>query len=220
MKAKAVASKSERHSARTNAFLSAGEVLFAEAGYAQTSMEQIASRAKLATGTIYLYFSSKEQLYAELLNRKMRECQVLLEERLSDASSSAERLSRLIATKIEFFQQNKAFLRLYVSELGQGAPVRCCIPAECEEAYLALKKILLRVFQQGVEEGDFQPLPPDVLASAFIGLTNQVLIDFLASPGTDRVPIESYLNDILKVGFLRKPTACKPIKRSSSLVKQ
>ncbi|MFQ3577820.1 MAG: TetR/AcrR family transcriptional regulator [Verrucomicrobiia bacterium] len=205
MNRKAAASKSERHHARENAFLLAAEELFAQAGYTQTSMEQIAERAKTATGTIYLYFSSKEHLYAELLNRKLRECRRLLEQRLDDASSSEERLSILLATKIEFFQRNQAFLRLYVSELGQRAPVRSCIPPACETTYLALKNVLVRVFERGVAEGEFQPHPPEVLASAFIGLTNQVLIDFLASPSKKEVPIQRCLLDILQRGFLRKP---------------
>lgn len=41
--------------------------MFAEKGYAKTSIEQIARQASLSVGAIYLYFRSKEDLYVSLL---------------------------------------------------------------------------------------------------------------------------------------------------------
>jgi AcrR family transcriptional regulator len=52
---------------RRQDILQAAQRLFWNQGYAGTSIPQIARAAELAPGTIYLYFSSKEALYVELL---------------------------------------------------------------------------------------------------------------------------------------------------------
>jgi AcrR family transcriptional regulator len=52
---------------RRQAILDAARKLFWERGYEQATMPQIADIAELAPGTLYLYFPSKQALYAELL---------------------------------------------------------------------------------------------------------------------------------------------------------
>lgn len=45
--------------------------MFAERGYAKTSIEQVARQASLSVGAIYLYFRSKEDLYISLLEETL-----------------------------------------------------------------------------------------------------------------------------------------------------
>ncbi len=52
---------------RRRSIQSAARMVFAERGYAGSSIEQIARAAQLSVGAIYLYFRSKEDLYASLL---------------------------------------------------------------------------------------------------------------------------------------------------------
>lgn len=47
---------------RERRIIAAARVLFDRSGYAKTSMEDVAERAGLAVGTLYNYFSSKDQL--------------------------------------------------------------------------------------------------------------------------------------------------------------
>ncbi len=58
----------EREAARRRAeILAAARELFWKQGYQRTTMPQVARAVELASGTIYLYFPSKESLYLELL---------------------------------------------------------------------------------------------------------------------------------------------------------
>jgi AcrR family transcriptional regulator len=52
---------------RRQAILSAARGLFWARGFAGTTMPEVARAAELAPGTLYLYFPSKDALYAELL---------------------------------------------------------------------------------------------------------------------------------------------------------
>jgi AcrR family transcriptional regulator len=56
--------------------LEAAEAVFAEEGFYNASMVKITGRAGVAQGTFYLYFSSKQQIFEELvddLNRRVRQ---------------------------------------------------------------------------------------------------------------------------------------------------
>ena len=68
--------------------------VFAERGFAKASIEQIAKESALSVGAIYLYFRSKEDLYASLLEDTLR----LLGDELERARAGADLRDRLRAT--------------------------------------------------------------------------------------------------------------------------
>jgi AcrR family transcriptional regulator len=59
--------KQQERQARRRRIQQAARTVFAERGYAKTSIEQVARQASLSVGAIYLYFRSKEDLYISLL---------------------------------------------------------------------------------------------------------------------------------------------------------
>ena len=70
---------------RRSQILGAARKLFWKNGFARTTMPAIAEEAELAPGTLYLYFPSKQALYAELLDEGFD----LLETRLREAVAAA-----------------------------------------------------------------------------------------------------------------------------------
>jgi AcrR family transcriptional regulator len=70
---------------RREQILGAARTLFRENGYERATMPMIAAAAELAPGTLYLYFRSKQALYAELL----QEGYDILERRLREAVAAA-----------------------------------------------------------------------------------------------------------------------------------
>src|SRR5690349_24789470 len=63
--------KQHERQARRRRIQRAARSVFAEKGYAKTSIEQIAREASLSVGAIYLYFRSKEDLYVSLLEETL-----------------------------------------------------------------------------------------------------------------------------------------------------
>src|SRR4051794_4094634 len=59
--------RAERQAARREAILSAALDEFSARGFAATRLDDIARRAGVAKGTIYLYFRDKESLFQELV---------------------------------------------------------------------------------------------------------------------------------------------------------
>jgi len=59
--------RQRRKEDRPDEILEAALALFAEKGYAATRLDEVARRAGVSKGTVYLYFSSKEDLFKSLV---------------------------------------------------------------------------------------------------------------------------------------------------------
>lgn len=97
--------------------LAAAESVFAENGFENTSMESIAAAAEYATGTLYLYFKSKESLYAAVFERKMQQLVATVcpeVDKLRHDPRAA--LGRLVEKHMAFADVNRNFLQIYSRE--------------------------------------------------------------------------------------------------------
>jgi len=104
----------ENKQVKRQALLDAAYELFLEHGMSKTSIGEIASRAKVAKGTFYLYFSDKDAILRALLGR-------ISEKILADACAAAEELGaapfadKVLAVAdyvIEYLRRETLVLRL------------------------------------------------------------------------------------------------------------
>jgi len=110
--------------------------LFAQNGYRNTTMAEIAAAARLGKATLYYYFPSKEAIYTamhgEMVDRYYRR---LLE---TLWQTPRERLfSTMMHSYLDFMEQNPHFLRLFMP-LGTHAPeelLNCREIAELRELH-------------------------------------------------------------------------------------
>ena len=63
--------RSRRKNARPGELLAAALDLFVEKGYAATRVEEVASRAGVSKGTLFLYFASKEELFKAVVRENI-----------------------------------------------------------------------------------------------------------------------------------------------------
>ena len=84
------------HAARRAEILARCFDLFAEQGYAALTMRSIARALGVSTGSLYYYFESKEQIFAEMVRHSSAQNVALaLAEIPADAATAAERLAGL-----------------------------------------------------------------------------------------------------------------------------
>ena len=97
--------------------------MFAVHGFDAATIEQIASEAEFAVGTIYLYFKDKHALYAALFADKLS-AMVDQVERAAQAAASAnpaDRLRNAIRAQFEFHDANRRFFEVLMRH-HQGPP--------------------------------------------------------------------------------------------------
>lgn len=116
------AKKSELRRATERLILDAAEEAFAEGGFGGASMQQIADRADLPKANLHYYFSTKEELYRQVVERIVT---IWLDAAASfdQTDDPAEALSAYIDAKMEISRQRPAGSKVFAAEVMQGAPV-------------------------------------------------------------------------------------------------
>jgi AcrR family transcriptional regulator len=172
--------------------LRAAESVFAGQGFHAASVEQIASEADYATGTVYLYFRDKEALYLELFEEKIRELSRLIRERTGGLKDPVEALRQLVAARMEYFERNRAFFRIYAREGLNGFEPRQERWAGVRRLYADYLRRLAELIRDGQRKGVLSPGDPHQLAVALSGMMIQLTRDKLqrhrAGPLTDLTP--------------------------------
>lgn len=92
--------------------LDAGLRLFAERGYAATSVQQIVTAARVTKPTLYYYFGSKAGLFQALVNSAHDERYRLMQEAAERAGSLEEKLVEIVAALFAFQREHRDLMRL------------------------------------------------------------------------------------------------------------
>src|ERR1035437_2068427 len=88
-------------------FLNGAAQVFGEKGYHNASMAEIADAAEYGTGTIYLYFKNKEELYAALLEEKMLELTAVVKQRAGRGGEPWEAIRNALRAQLGFYEHNR-----------------------------------------------------------------------------------------------------------------
>ena len=98
------------------AILNTAERLFAERGYAATTMRQIASEAKVNGSMVSYYFGSKEALYNMIFTLRLQELKKVFDEEQYANHSKATKLEAFLSTYILHIETYKDFHKLLLRE--------------------------------------------------------------------------------------------------------
>jgi len=192
--------KGERTS---QAILDAAYFLFIEQGFHATSMRQIAQRAGIALSGIYNHFSSKEQIFDQILLEKHPYHQVL--EILEDTSGDTIEAFMLNAARTISAELGRRpdFLKLAFIELSEFKGVH--ITRLYETILPRVVPLVERFWKTRSQLRDF---PPQTILLAFIGMFfSYYLTSSVISPDSPLTPnpggIEQYI-DIFLHGILKQ----------------
>ncbi len=173
---------------RTGEILQAAYHVFAERGFEQATMDEIAKAAGVAKGTLYLYYPSKQDIYSAALHRSVLELASRTAAALEAASGIEQKLHAFIATRLRYFEEHRDFFRIYDQEFGRAL---CRHPQKgraTDEIYLEQVKALDQLLQQAVRRKVIRPVRTEAVAFAIFDVTRGLVKQRLR--GTSRGPIE------------------------------
>ena len=150
--------RARRKEARPGELLQAALELFVEKGYAATRSEEVAQRAGVSKGTLFIYFSSKEDLFKAVIHSKLSvQLMVWNQEFEGFEGSSAEMLAyglnswwtqigstlaggitKLVMSEARNFPEIAAFYEREVVKPGQN--------------------LIERILQRGIDRGEFRAM--------------------------------------------------------------
>ena len=94
---------------KTHAIFNAAVDVFSERGFEKATMDEIAAKAKVAKGTIYYHFKSKEDLFVFLVEEGTRLLGDSVLSKLPTEASAAEQLRVIVREQLAFFQEYRDF---------------------------------------------------------------------------------------------------------------
>ena len=161
-----------RKDARPGEIVAASLACFAERGFAATRLEDVARRAGVTKGTLYLYFPNKEELFKAVVRQAVVPNIVLGEALVAHSSEPAPvLLERLIARlQAAMVAPASAIPKIVIAEAGNFPDIARFYLEEVIERGLRLVR---RVLKAGVARGEFRPM--DVDGTAFCVVAPMVL---------------------------------------------
>jgi len=148
--------------------LAAALACFAERGYAATRLDDVAQRAGVTKGTLYLYFPNKEELFKAVVRQAILP-NLAQGEALVAASKepAAVILGRLLRQWLAFHgTPASAIPKLMLAEAGNFPDLARFYHAEVVERGMNL---LRRLLQRAVEGGEFRAIDIDNAVFCIIG---------------------------------------------------
>lgn len=156
--AKAQAKRERRKEARPGELLAAALELFVEKGYAATRSEEVARRAGVSKGTLFLYFSSKEELFKavvrENITGRFAEWYAEFE---AYPGNTAEMLRYALTVWWERVGNTPAsgITKLMMSEASNFPELAAFYQ---QEVIAPGHELIRRILQRGVDRGEFRPM--------------------------------------------------------------
>lgn len=202
--------KTREKVARREAILSAAKAVFAEKGLLAATIDDVARRAEVAKGTIYLYFKAKEEMFAALMDEGLALVGTRFREAVDLSLPADENLRRLCDAYCRLYREEPQYFKLlfFCSHADVRAKV-CANPSECQGL-----PPLAALIQKGIEEGTFSPtVDPAKVAAIAWGSSNGIILMFeqeLQGATRFRLPIDELLRmnmELLIGGLKAKPPA-------------
>ncbi len=154
--------------------LEAARKVFAERGFNEASMDEIAQSAGLAKGTLYLYYPGKRDLYRAALRAGLVDLCGVLERAIANAPDLTARLEAYVGTKVAYFDEHRDFFRIYLAEFGKAA----CggIDPDFRDLSLRQSRLLQGAIKEAVRAGEIDAIAAEQAAHAISDLTRGVIL--------------------------------------------
>lgn len=146
----------------------AGEV-FRRRGFSVATIEEIASAAGVGKGTIYLYFSGKQDIVNSLVTFTLESLHRGISQVIGSADDAITKLHKLIAGHVHFSLKHLDFAYILYRELSElGGEFSDKVLGFTDEYVKAVASVL----RQGEAEGTLNVGDPEIVASGVMGLVN------------------------------------------------
>jgi AcrR family transcriptional regulator len=149
-----------RKDARPQELVAAALDLFVERGYAATRLDDVAAQAGVSKGTLYLYFTNKEDLFKAVVRENVLPVLGEAEDTIRDyQGSSADLFRALMLSWWERIGSTKAagLTKLIIAESCNFPEVAAFYH---EEVISRAKALFVSMLNRGITQGEFRPIDP------------------------------------------------------------
>ncbi len=160
--------------AKRRLILKVATEVFAERSFNETTISQIAQKAKIAEGGIYVYFKNKEDLLFSIPEERMENFLSGLHEHLAGITGALPKLRKLIWYHLNFYEKNKDYVLILLQNIQQNPRFNST------RAYRLIRefaKLVAQTIEEGKKEGVIRPdIDSRLLRDAILGAIEHITI--------------------------------------------
>lgn len=193
-----------RHEKRER-ILRAAVTVFARTGYFNSKVSEVAKAAGVADGTIYLYYSGKEDLLVSIFRETMQRFMTILGETLAHETDPAKRLAIIVRSHLENLGTDRDLAVVFQVELRQSLKFMELFSKHELADYLDL---LRGIVEEGQRDGCFRSdVRPHLVVKSIFGVLDEMVTSWILSE-KDHKPAEEAdgIISLLLRGIEARPT--------------
>jgi uroporphyrinogen-III synthase/AcrR family transcriptional regulator len=146
--------------------LEAAAELFSTKHYHEVMMDDVAKLISVAKGTVYNYFTSKEELYFTIMHTRMENLLSLLKQKIESEKNSIDSLRAFVVHLYMFMMKYKKFFLIYQRETLNGSNSFCEDMIALEKQ---MKQMIMQIISRGEKEGVFRKVDEEFAISLIFG---------------------------------------------------
>ncbi len=186
---------SSKKQERSEQILQTAMTVFAREGYYKADVDEIAVKAGVGKGTIYRHFKSKKGLFLAVVEWGISKMKDAIIETIKDIDSPIEKIIQATSTYLTFFETHRGFYRVLIQEMTD---FREEVEKIFRQKYLP-QPLLEEEIRRGIEKGVIKDINSRSAAFALIGLTNNIIYQWLISD--EAYPLMDEMETILEIWF-------------------
>jgi TetR/AcrR family fatty acid metabolism transcriptional regulator len=160
--------------------LTAAIDVFARKGYNKANIMEVANKAGVATGTVYLYFKNKDDLLLQAMKTMMDSNLVEIKKKISNEEKSIDKLFMFFYHHIEVFTKKPSMARFLVVELRQSEEFYKRYPSY--NPYHEYHDFVQDLVKKAIKEGTTIAYNPATISYMILGAMDTVVTQWLIHP--------------------------------------
>jgi len=192
----------EKKIAKRKAIMKAAIETFADKGFHKTKILDIAYKAEVADGTIYLYFKNKDDLLITALSELFDSILEEMKTKINKLPENEQKLTKFIDLHIELITQNVSTARFIAIELRQSQQFYQKYPE-----FKPLKNYLSYVQEladEATARGDIRQVDTEALSYLIFGVVNFVITEWSIRGNVDLERMKKSILDIITLGLFNR----------------
>lgn len=169
-----------------NKILDAAMDVFANKGYHDTKLDEIAQESATSKGSIYFHFPNKERLFLSLVDQFADMLERQTREAIESAPEGMERVEIALKTVLSIFGRYRRPAKiLLVQAMGLGQPF--------EQKRMAVNERFAQMIgeylSEALELGQIEPIDVEIVSNAWMGAIYHLVIRWVytGEPGTEKI---------------------------------
>ena len=186
---------------RKQEIIDASVKLFANKGFNNTTLDDIAASSEFGKGTIYNYFSSKEEIYSEIVEDVSKNLKQIIVQADKAAESASDFVKTYTSDLFYYCLSNKEAYKLFVREIVPFTTDLFVLNREkILRRHNSHRNILIKRFSDGIKQKEFRGSDPDKTVSLYQHLVFPYILYLIECPKKD-LNEDSEINFVLEVFF-------------------